>query len=38
MSAQVIRFLQQESARLQKENQALQGQVQTLHRYIDALE
>jgi GAF domain-containing protein len=37
MSAQVIRFLQQESARLQKENQALQEQVQTLHRYIDAL-
>ena len=37
MSAQVIRFLQQESARLQEENQALQEQVQTLHRYIDAL-
>ena len=37
MSAQVIRFLQQESARLQKENQALQDQVQTLHCYIDAL-
>lgn len=37
MSAQVIRFLQQESARLQKENQALQKQVQTLHHYIDAL-
>jgi GAF domain-containing protein len=37
MSSQVIRFLQQESARLQKENQALREQVQALHRYIDAL-
>ncbi len=37
MSAQVIRFLQQESARLQKENQALQDQVQTLYNYIDIL-
>ncbi|MEE8389389.1 MAG: GAF domain-containing protein [Anaerolineae bacterium] len=37
MSAQVVRFLQQESARLQKENQTLQNQVQTMHSYIDAL-
>ena len=37
MSAQVVRFLQQESARLQKENQALQNQVQTLHNYVDVL-
>lgn len=37
MSAQVVRFLQQESARLQKENQALQNQVKTLHSYIDVL-
>jgi len=37
MSAQVIRFLQQESARLQKENKALQDQVPMLHNYIDIL-
>jgi GAF domain-containing protein len=37
MSSQVVRFLQQESARLQKENQALQNQVQTLHSYVDIL-
>ncbi len=37
MSAQVVRFLQQESARLQKENQAMQNQVQALHSYIDVL-
>jgi two-component system phosphate regulon sensor histidine kinase PhoR len=37
MSSQVVRFLQQESARLQKENQALQNQVQSLHSYVDIL-
>ena len=37
MSAQVLRFLQQEGARLKKENQALQNQVQTLHNYINVL-
>ena len=37
MSAQVVRFLQQESARLQKENQALQNQIQVLHNYTDTL-
>jgi GAF domain-containing protein len=37
MSTSPIRFLQQESARLQKENQALQEQVRTLERYIDAM-
>ena len=37
MSAQVVRFLQQESARLQKENLVLQNQVKMLHSYIDVL-
>ena len=37
MSSQIIRFLQQESARLQKENQALQDQIKIRHNYIDIL-
>jgi len=37
VNTEVVRFLQQESARLQRENQALQGQIQTLHRYIEGL-
>ena len=37
MSTPPIRFLQQESARLQRENKALQEQIRTLQRYIDAL-
>lgn len=36
-STSPIRFLQQESARLQKENKALQEKIHTLQRYIDAL-
>ncbi|MBN1886993.1 MAG: GAF domain-containing protein [Thermoflexales bacterium] len=37
MSTPAIRFLQEESARLQKENKLQQEQIHTLHRYIDAL-
>jgi GAF domain-containing protein len=36
-STSPIRFLQQESARLQRENKALQEKIHTLERYIDAL-
>ena len=35
---QLMRFLQQENARLQDENKALQEKNQDLHHYIDALE
>ncbi len=35
---QLIRFLQQENARLQDENKALQEKNQDLHHYINALE
>jgi len=35
---QLIRFLQQENARLQEENKALQEKNQDLHHYINALE
>ncbi len=37
MNTQIIRFLQQESARLQRDNQALQAQIQTLHRYVEGV-
>jgi GAF domain-containing protein len=37
MSTPAIRFLQEESARLQKENKLQQEQIHTLHRYIDAM-
>jgi GAF domain-containing protein len=37
MSTPAIRFLQEESARLQKENRVQQEQILTLHRYINAL-
>jgi GAF domain-containing protein len=36
-STSPIRFLQQESARLQRENKALQEKIHVLQRYIDAL-
>jgi GAF domain-containing protein len=36
--AQLVRFLQQENARLQEENRILQEQNRALHRYIDALQ
>ncbi len=35
---QLMRFLQQENARLQEENKALQEENRALHRYMDALE
>lgn len=37
MSTPAIRFLQEESARLQKETKLQQEQIHTLHRYIDAM-
>lgn len=37
-TTQLMRFLQQENARLQEENKSLQEQNQALHRYMDALE
>ena len=37
MSTSPIRFLQQESARLQKENKALQEQIRTMQRYVEVL-
>ena len=37
MTTPAIRFLQEESARLKKENQAHQEQIQALHRYIEVL-
>lgn len=36
-STSPIRFLQQESARLQKENKALKEKIRTLQRYIEAI-
>jgi GAF domain-containing protein len=36
--AQLVRFLQQENARLQEENRILQEQNRALHRYMDALQ
>ncbi len=37
-TSQLMRFLQQENARLQEENRTLQEENQALHRYMDALE
>ena len=38
VTPQLMRFLQQENARLQEENEALKEENRALHRYMDALE